>query len=97
MAIRYVDSFFVDSVKAMIAPSTGVLSGIFEAEFFGKCHIRKTVVGNVEQDLKVMATLATEVFERKITESGSDGVFSEVDRPIEIPEGFTLEFFPPDD
>lgn len=96
VASKYVDPAFIDNSSARYEAS-GVLTAVFHAEFFGDCIVRKAVVDNVENDLKIMAFLAGEVFERKHTECASHGMIPESDRPVEIPEGFTIEYIPCDD
>lgn len=91
---RHVDPFFIDSYEASFEPSTGALLAVFGADFFGKCHLRKAVVGDLEEDLKIMASVAFDVFERKSTECATNGTVREEDRPVAIPDGFTLRFEP---
>ncbi|MCV9964356.1 hypothetical protein OIU34_20930 [Pararhizobium sp. BT-229] len=94
---RHVDPFFIDSYEASFEPSTGALLAAFSADFFGTCHLRKAVVGNIEEDLKTMASVAFDVFERKSTECASNGTVKEADRPVAVPGGFTYHYVPCDE
>jgi hypothetical protein len=89
---RYVDPFFIDSTEVSFEAGTGGLLGVFTSEFFGSCNFKKPVVGDIEEDLKTMATLAHEILERKHTEAASQGQFAESDRPISIPDDLIYEF-----
>jgi hypothetical protein len=91
---RYVDPFAIDNYEASFEPSTGALLAVFGADFFGKCHLRKAVIGDLEEDLRTMASVAFNVFERKSTECASNGTLREEDRPFAIPDGFVLQFEP---
>lgn len=89
---RYIDEILIDSYETSFELGTGALLAAFSAEFLGTCHVRRAVVGNVEDDLRTMASLAADVFERKSTECGSHGVYSEASRPVFVPEGFTFQY-----
>lgn len=91
---RHVDPFFIDSFEASFEPATGALLCVFKADFFGSCHLRKAVVGNIEEDLKTMASFAFDVFERKSTECASNGTVAEANRPVVVPDGFTYHYVP---
>jgi hypothetical protein len=91
---RHVDPFFIDRSEASFETSSGALLAVFSADFFGSCHVRKVTVGDLEEDLKVMASVAFDVFERKSTECASNGFLAEAARPVIIPEGFTLLYVP---
>jgi hypothetical protein len=91
---EYVDPFFVDSADATIQTPTGALCGVFKADFFGECRITKQAMGNLRGDLWVMANVANEFFERRMTECASHGTVAAKDRPVIIPDGFHLEFIP---
>jgi hypothetical protein len=89
---RYVDPFFIDSTEVSFESATGALLGVFKSEFIGSCSFRKPVVGDVEQDLKIMASLAHEVLERKHTEAASQGQMAESARPVSMPDDMIYEF-----
>lgn len=89
---RYVDPFFIDSTEVSFDASTGALLGVFKSEFIGSCSFKKPVVGDVEEDLKTMASLAHEILERKHTEAASQGQMAESARPVSMPDDILYEF-----
>lgn len=93
----HVDPFFIDEANAFIDGTSGVLVGVFKADFFGECRISKDFIADVENDLIRMTVVAGEFFERRMTECASHGAVTAAERPVEIPVGFVLQFTPSED
>lgn len=91
---EYVDSFFIDAAKASVEMPSGALVASFSADFFGEYRVIRDSVGILRDDLRLMASLAAEFFERTMTECASHGAMLASDRPIVVPEGLRVEFTP---
>lgn len=92
--MEFVDPFFIDSASASIEMPSGSLLTTFCADFFGEYKLTKEAVGILRDDLRQLASVAAELFERKMTECASHGAIQADLRPVNLPDGVEMVFVP---
>lgn len=89
-----VDAFFVDGYEVRYDDATLELVVVMTMNHFGSCYITRPATRRPEEFVESLVQAGNDHLERLSTEAASLGQLPAWSRPVDLPEGVTLEFRP---